>query len=112
MYSFMVEMEKEVQNHLIKPIDNIKLKKECTKIVKLDVNGLLNFDEINVHAAKRNCNLPEGLHMVLLRSFINLINHSSGCRQNLQSSSRVRRCITSNGDDISVGALAVALIFM
>ena len=24
MYSFMVEMEKEVQNHLIKPIDNIK----------------------------------------------------------------------------------------
>ena len=51
MYSFMVEMEKEVQNHLIKPIDNIKLKKECTKIVKSDVNGLLNFDEINVHAA-------------------------------------------------------------
>ena len=39
------------KNHLIKPIDNIKLKKECTKIVKLDVNGLLNFDEINVHAA-------------------------------------------------------------
>ena len=73
----------------------------------------ISFDEINVHAANEET-------VTYLRDYIwshydhllIFINCLSGCpRQNLQSSSRVRRCITSNGDDISIGALAVALIF-